>query len=60
MAASLQETYDSLSIILGNENTFNQVVNTVFANLDVNENGALDLTELHDFIVACCGDMGLK
>lgn len=40
---SLQETLDSLQLILSNEQTFQQVVDTVFSNLDGNQDGTLDI-----------------
>mmetsp|Transcript_26905 Transcript_26905/g.58739 ORF Transcript_26905/g.58739 Transcript_26905/m.58739 type:complete len:118 (-) Transcript_26905:709-1062(-) len=57
---NLQETYDALSTILKDPETFNQVVDTVFGNIDVNGNGSLEFKELNVFITAVCGQMGVN
>lgn len=57
---SLQETLDALTLILSNDAAFDKVVELVFANLDQNRDGILDLPELESFVTLCCSSMGIK
>ncbi len=58
--AVVQETHDSLRIILEDNETFDLVVDRVFTDLDVNHNGTLDTVEFQAYIARCCSNMGIR
>lgn len=49
-APSLEETIEALETILGDEDTFQKVVTSVFTNMDKNGNGFLEPKELGEFL----------
>jgi hypothetical protein len=60
MAAVQEQVTEALTLILEDESVFQQVVDTVFQNLDSDENGVVQPLELSDYITHCAEDMGLK
>ena len=48
--SELQDTYDALKVILTDEETFNLVAHEVFASIDVNKDGSLELKEVTDWV----------
>ena len=52
--------YETLDGILKNTKSFAEVVNAVFASIDKDGSGRLEITEIEEFITAVCHDMGLR
>lgn len=51
IAHTPHDVHESLQTILNDEQTFLKVVDTVFGNMDANNNGLLDAEELAGFMV---------
>ncbi|KAG2489181.1 hypothetical protein HYH03_012407 [Edaphochlamys debaryana] len=57
--AELRETHESLSVLLSDEGAFDAVLDAVFAKMDSNGDGQLDLNELESYLQGCCAGLGL-
>ncbi len=56
----IQETYNALDELLKDEKTFGEVVSAVFASIDKDGSGTLEMDEIEDFISKVCDEMGMK
>ncbi len=56
----IQETYNALDGLLKDEKTFSEVVAAVFASIDKDGSGTLEIDEIEEFISKMCTDMGMK
>ncbi len=56
----LESTLEALSVILGDEETFDHVCKEVFKTIDVDQSGSLDKAEIKSFIGNICSEMGMK
>ena len=52
-----QETYNALVALLKDEKTFNEVVGAVFASIDKDGSGTLEMDEIEEFIGGVCKEM---
>ena len=54
-----QETYTALVALLKDDKTFTEVVNAVFASIDKDGSGTLEIGEIEDFINGVCKEMNI-
>ena len=60
MTQEIQETYNALDALLKDEKTFSEVVSAVFASIDKDGSGTLEINEVEEFITSVCTEMGIK
>ena len=56
----IQETFNALDALLKDEKTFSEVVSAVFASIDKDGSGTLEIEEVEEFIMNVCSEMGIK
>jgi Ca2+-binding EF-hand superfamily protein len=56
----MEQTYEALKVILEDEETFNHVCAEVFKTIDVDGSGSLERSEIKNFILNICTEMGMK
>ena len=55
----IEQTLETLNILLSDEETFHHVVTALFNAIDVNKDGSLERDEVRKFIDQICDEMGL-
>ncbi len=56
----IQETYNALTQLLDDEESFGKVVKAVFNVIDKDNSGTIELNEIEDFIENVCKEMGIN
>ena len=56
----IQETFNALDALLKDEKTFSELVSAVFASIDKDGSGTLEIEEVEEFIMNVCSEMGIK
>ena len=55
----IEQTLDTLNVLLNDEETFHHVCDAIFKAIDVNGDGNLERDEIRGFINKICLDIGL-
>ena len=58
--SEIEQTLETLNILLNDEETFHHVCNALFNHIDKNKDGSLEKSEVTGFIDKICEDMGLE
>ena len=59
-SAEIDQTLDTLNVLLNDEETFHHVCAALFKAIDVNNDGSLERSEIRRFIDRICDEMGLE
>ena len=59
-SSEIEQTYEALTVILNDDETFHHVCTEVFKTIDVNNDGSLEKNEIRNFIDNICQEMGMQ
>eukprot|EP00826_Nyctotherus_ovalis_P062240 TRINITY_DN8971_c0_g1_i4.p1 TRINITY_DN8971_c0_g1~~TRINITY_DN8971_c0_g1_i4.p1 ORF type:complete len:114 (-),score=43.22 TRINITY_DN8971_c0_g1_i4:159-500(-) len=56
----LQSTYKAVDALLKDERGFTELVEAVFASIDKDGSGTLEVSEVEEYVFSSCSEMGIK